>query len=97
MGGGRRTLRGREQLDAIVRFFDDQFDAIRGSWHAGDNLNTLRRTRNPLATWTAEQARRHGYTIATRDGFDFLPGTDDGMGDGECERAEFLFGRVSHE
>lgn len=59
------------------------FAGLVGGWHAGDNLERIRRTGNPYTTWTGRQAERHGYVNATRDSYEFLigdhlaTGTDD--------------------
>lgn len=89
----RGALRGEEQFDAIVKHFEGQFTAIRGSWHMGDNIAHFRMTRNPYTTWTGIQAARHGFTEATEVDRGFLPGTNDDMGGGEYDWVEFLFRR----
>ena len=78
-------------FDAIVAHFRGRFHAIRGRWHDGDNLDHPQRTGNPYTTWTGRQAERHGYTEATRESYEFLPGTDDGLGGGEYDCVECLF------
>jgi hypothetical protein len=95
LGGGyaRGALRGEEQFDAIVRHFEGRFTAIRGRWIDGDNLAHVRLNGSPETSWTGIQARRHGFTNATLTGYEYLPGTDDGMGGGVYDWVEFLFTR----
>jgi len=66
-------LRGAEQFQMILKYFEGKFTSIRGNWTFGSNLNTVNKLTGKgmlieeavTKTWTAEQARAAGYPKAT--------------------------------
>lgn len=65
-------LKGAEQFDSILRFFEGEYVGINAMWYAGDNLAEFNRLTGPAhnlslveaarRTWTGQQALKHGFT-----------------------------------
>lgn len=63
-------LRGSEQFEDILRFFEGEYVGINALWYEGDNLAEFNRlTASGLKpeeaarqTWTGQQALKHGFT-----------------------------------
>lgn len=71
--GQRSTLlRGAEQFQAILKFFEGKFTSIKGNWQYGSNLARFNELTaqgaSPEAaaarTWTGEQAAKAGFRTA---------------------------------
>jgi RHS repeat-associated protein len=81
---GQRSalLRGQEQFERIVKFFEGRFSSIKGSWQFGKNLDKFNELTakgvSPEAaagqTWAAEQAAAAGFKKVTVENLQGTPG-----------------------
>jgi hypothetical protein len=66
-------LRGKEMFDMTMSYFGPAVKQVEGNWRYGDNLKVFNeltaKNVSPIeaakATWTGQQAARHGYTEAS--------------------------------